>query len=99
MLKALDQFGFGSLDLAKEDFLDPGQVIQFGVPPNRIDIFSDLKGISFKKCYPAKAEIKIDGVTVFFIDLENLKKNKKASARYQDLADLENLGGLDDAQT
>lgn len=67
MLKALDQFGFGSLDLAKEDFWDPGQIIQFGVPPNRIGIFSDLKGISFKKCYPAKAEIKIDGVTVFLL--------------------------------
>jgi hypothetical protein len=31
------------------------------------------------------------GVTVNFIDLENLRKNKKASGRHQDLADLENL--------
>jgi hypothetical protein len=28
---------------------------------------------------------------VNFIDLENLKKNKQASGRHQDLADLENL--------
>jgi hypothetical protein len=28
---------------------------------------------------------------VSFIDLENLKKNKRASGRHQDLADLENL--------
>jgi len=33
----------------------------------------------------------IDGITVNFIDLENLKKNKHASGRAQDLADLENL--------
>jgi len=33
----------------------------------------------------------IDEVTVNFIDLDNLKKSKKASGRLQDLADLENL--------
>jgi hypothetical protein len=31
-------------------------------------------------------------VEVNFIDLENLKRNKKASGRLQDMADLENLG-------
>ena len=30
-------------------------------------------------------------VTVDFIDLDNLRKNKRAVARLQDLADLENL--------
>ena len=33
----------------------------------------------------------MNDVTVDFIDLENLKKNKKAVGRLQDLADLENL--------
>jgi hypothetical protein len=32
-----------------------------------------------------------DNHIVNFIDLENLKKNKQASGRHQDLADLENL--------
>jgi len=36
-------------------------------------------------------EIVIDDISINFIDLENLKKNKKASGRLQDLADLENL--------
>ena len=31
------------------------------------------------------------GIKIDFIDLENLKKNKKASGRHQDLADLDNL--------
>jgi hypothetical protein len=30
-------------------------------------------------------------IVVNFIDLDNLKKNKLASGRFQDLADLENL--------
>jgi hypothetical protein len=35
--------------------------------------------------------VEIDGVLVSFIDLENLRKNKLASGRHQDLADIENL--------
>ena len=41
--------------------------------------------------YLSRIEVKIDDIIVNFIDLENLKKNKKASGRLQDLADLENL--------
>jgi hypothetical protein len=33
----------------------------------------------------------VDDIPVQFIDLDNLKKNKKASGRLQDLADLDNL--------
>ncbi len=33
----------------------------------------------------------VGGYTVNFIDLENLKRNKRATGRLQDLADLENL--------
>ena len=48
-------------------------------------------GIDFTTCYQAKIEVVIDNISVNFIDLENLRKNKKASGRLQDLADLENL--------
>ena len=91
MVKALKQFGFGSLDLQVEDFLIPNQIIQLGYPPNRIDLLMSLKGVEFEVCYASRVEVEIDGVQVNFIGLENLKKNKKATGRYQDLADLENL--------
>jgi hypothetical protein len=96
MLKALEQFGFGSLGLTKEDFLAPDRIIQMGLPPNRIDVLTDLEGVAFKHCYPLRVQVKIDKVRVNFIDLTNLKKNKKAVGRKQDLADLENLTGDDD---
>jgi hypothetical protein len=35
--------------------------------------------------------IVVDQTPVDFIDLESLKRNKQASGRLQDLADLENL--------
>ncbi len=91
MVRALDQFGFSSLGLSEADFLAADQIVQLGNPPNRIDLFTALPGVDFAECYPARVEIEIDGVRIDFIDLENLRKNKKASGRHQDLADLENL--------
>ncbi len=91
LVKALDQFGFGSLGLQPEDFLNPNEIIQLGYPPNRIDLIMDLKGVDFEICYSEKVEVSIDEILMNFIDLENLKKNKKATGRSQDLADLEHL--------
>ena len=91
LLKALKDFGFSSLSLSVEDFLKPDQIVQLGFPPNRIDLMTSPKGIDFDTCYASREEIEIEGLKVKLIDLNNLKKNKKATGRYQDLADLENL--------
>jgi predicted nucleotidyltransferase len=91
IIAALDQFGFGSLELKATDFLEPDSIIQLGYPPNRIDLITTLPGVEFGDCYSARIVTEMDGVMVSFIDLENLKKNKRASGRAQDLADLENL--------
>jgi len=91
VVKALAQFGFGSLGLKPDDFLVPDQIIQLGLPPSRIDILTTSAGVDFATCYCARVRVKIDNLTVNFIDLENLKKNKRAVGRLQDLADLEKL--------
>ncbi len=91
MVRALEQFGFGSLGLKMDDFTTPDQIIQLGYPPSRIDILTTPAGVEFASCYEARVQVVIDDVTVQFIDLDNLKKNKKATGRHQDLADLENL--------
>jgi hypothetical protein len=88
---ALDQFGFGSLGLEPDDFLAEDQIVQLGYPPNRIDLLTTLPGVEFDECYIDRVVVDVDGVAVSFIDLEGLKKNKQASGRFQDLADLENL--------
>jgi hypothetical protein len=71
--------------------LTPNQIIQLGYPPQRIDLLTNIDGVDFANCYPSRLEIIIDDVVVNFIDLDNLRKNKQASGRLQDLADLENL--------
>ena len=91
VLKSLKQFGFGSLGLQKEDFLGHDEFVQLGYPPNRIDILTSCDGVEFETCYQSRKKVIVDDLTINFIDIENLKKNKKASARPQDLADLDNL--------
>jgi hypothetical protein len=91
VLKALEKFGFGSLDLKIDDFLEDDQIIQLGYPPNRIDILTTLKDLNFEGCYNTRVEVDIQGLRINFIDIENLKRNKRATGRPQDLADAENL--------
>ncbi|MBN1868027.1 hypothetical protein JW916_12135 [Candidatus Sumerlaeota bacterium] len=91
MVKALEQFGFGSLGLRAADFLVPEQIVQLGYPPNRIDLITSAAGVDFETCYASRVRVEIDELIADFIDLENLKKAKKAAGRLQDLADLENL--------
>jgi hypothetical protein len=54
-------------------------------------ILTSVEGIEFESCYASRIPAVIDGIRVDFIDLENLKKNKRAASRAQDLADLEKL--------
>lgn len=91
IVHALDDFGFGSLALTASDFSDPEMIIQLGYPPNRIDIILSPSGVDFQTCFSNRVIVEIEGVQVNFIDLENLRKNKEATGRKQDLADLDNL--------
>lgn len=91
IIAALTQFGFSSLDLKAEDFLVEDQIIQLGYPPSRIDIITTLAAVDFEECFASREEETIDGVVVNFIDVESLKKNKTASGRPQDIADVDNL--------
>jgi predicted nucleotidyltransferase len=91
-MKALEDFGFGDLDVSKEDLLSAGMVVQLGYPPNRIDLINSPDGVTFAECFESRIEVELDGITIPVIDIDNLKKNKKASGRAQDLADLEKLG-------
>jgi len=91
LVTVLTQFGFESLGLTSDDFQAPDQIIQLGYPPNRIDLITNPDGIDFQTCYDSKIEVILNDVPVKFINLDNLKKNKLASGRLQDLADLEKL--------
>lgn len=75
-----------------------GYVIQFGVPPNRIDIMNSIDGVDFKEAWDNKkteyVEISDLKTPIYFLGLKQLIKNKRDSARQKDLDDLEYLSKL-----
>jgi hypothetical protein len=75
--------------------MSPGVIIQFGVPPNRIDLVSSITSVSFKEAWQSrtreKVKIKKRLCPVFFIGLDELIKNKEAISRPKDLDDLRYL--------
>ena len=92
ILDALDEFGFGSLGLAIEDFESPEQVIQLGVPPVRVDLITSLSGVTWDEAVSGKVRGTYGGVPVNYIGRTQFLANKRATGRQKDLADLEALG-------
>ena len=91
MLQVINDFGFASLNLTKEDFLQRDLIIQLGHEPVRIDIINDLTGVPFEKAWENKKEIVFEGVTINFIGYTDLIKVKENSGRPQDVADVSKL--------
>ncbi len=91
LLKALREFGFGSLGLAANDF-NADTVIQLGQPPRRIDLLTGIDGVTFADCWTRRETVAFNDVTLNLIGLEDFKANKRAVGRLKDLADLEALG-------
>lgn len=89
--EAIRDFGMNTPDLTESIFLKPGQIIRMGYPPIRIEVLTEISGVNFEQCYARRKETKIDGIKVKIISFDDLLKNKKASGRYKDLNDLENL--------
>jgi hypothetical protein len=92
ILKALDMFGFGGLDLAFEDFVQPDKVVQLGVPPVRIDLVTSISGVSWEDAFKGAVNGRYGDVPVLYIGRDALVLNKRATGRNLDAADLEALG-------
>lgn len=97
ILTALDHFGFGQLGLTADDFLDPDVVVRLGREPQRIDLLTFLSGVDFDEAYGRRAVVTVGDRDVPFIGRADLRANKLASGRLQDLADVEHLPPPDDA--
>jgi predicted nucleotidyltransferase len=91
LIGAIREFGFGSTGLTDADFLVPGQVIQLGYPPNQIDLLTAITGVGIDEIWEHRVAGQLDGVAVHFIGRESFIKNKAATGRTKDKADLETL--------
>ncbi len=91
IVKALEEFGLGSLGVTAQDFVADDQILQIGYPPNRIDLITTIAGVSFEDAWTAREAGNIDGLPVQYIGLTELLRNKETAGRPQDLADAARL--------
>ena len=91
MVQVINDFGFASLKLTKEDFLKRDFITQLGHEPVRIDILNDLNGVPFEQAWENKKVMVFEGATINFIGYADLLKVKEKAGRPQDIADISKL--------
>ena len=96
VLRALSAFGAPLGDLTRDDLSKAGTNFQIGVPPLRIDVITAIDGVEFADAWPDRYKTNFGEVPVAVISRHHLIANKKAAARLQDLADVEQLEAKSD---
>jgi hypothetical protein len=93
VLEALRAFGAPLHDLTEKDLTTPGVVFQIGVAPLRIDVLTAIDGVDFADAWLGRLISKFADQPIAVLSREHLIKNKRATGRTQDLADVEWLVG------
>jgi len=91
VVEALKKFG-APLDHDKvtaETFTDQQVVYQIGIAPVRIDILTEITGVSFPAAWRRRVASTFFGIPVHFISFDDLVANKQALGRSSDLEDFE----------
>lgn len=91
VFEALQEFGAPLADFGAMDLAQPGLVLQIGVDPNRIDVITTIDGVGFAEAWEARESATYGDQEINVIGRAHLIRNKRASARPQDLIDLVTL--------
>jgi hypothetical protein len=91
VMRALAAFGAPLADITEGDFSRPGVVFQIGVPPGRIDLMTELTGLTFDEGWATRSAGEFGDLRVDFLGRDAFIRNKRATGRTKDLADLEAL--------
>ena len=91
--QALLAFGapVGELGVSRADLETPGMVIQVGLPPRRIDLLTEASGLVFDEAWKNRTTHRVDSLEVPVLSRQDLVRNKRATGRAKDLADLDVL--------
>jgi predicted nucleotidyltransferase len=95
IVSALQDFGFGSLEITPSDFEAHERVIQLGRAPNRVDLLTRLYGVDFDVAWERRIAAVLDAVPVWMISRDDLIANKRATGLTQDIADADRLERLE----
>jgi hypothetical protein len=90
VMRALTRFGapLAAHQITESDFATPGTVYQMGLPPRRIDVLTEISGVSFDDAVADPVIGRIGDESVRCIGLDAMLANKRASGRPKDLADV-----------
>jgi hypothetical protein len=96
---ALVEFWGGSVPAVNgpQELANPKLVVQFGRPPNRIDLIASLASVTFEEAWRNRIRERLfmSGVEVpvWIMGLADLRRSKREAGRPKDLDDLEHLPG------
>lgn len=91
LIAALREFGFRDLQASPADFCKPRAMLVLGTEPNAIELINFADGVDFDACFQNRIVVPLGDVAVSVIGLDDLRTNKQAVGRLQDLADIEHL--------
>jgi hypothetical protein len=91
VLTALRAFGAPLGTLSEQDLAQPGHGFRMGVPPLRIEVLTEISGVTFAEAWPRRETLDLGGLAVAVIGRDDLLRNKRAAGRPQDLADVDVL--------
>ncbi|MBK8979544.1 MAG: hypothetical protein IPM29_26890 [Planctomycetes bacterium] len=92
--RALTEFWDGSVPglIDESELADPNIVVQFGRPPNRIDLIGNLPSVPFQTAWNDRVVDSIESpdgpIPMFIVSLEDLIRSKRAAGRPKDLDDI-----------
>lgn len=92
--RALARFGAPLAGVTERDLATEGVIFQIGTEPRRIDLITRIDGVAFAAAYANRRMVQVDELEIPIICIEDLIRNKRASGRPQDLADIEKLERL-----
>lgn len=94
LFAVLSEFWAGNIPgiQSADELAEPGVIIQFGRPPNRIDLLNRIDAVPFPDAWKDKIELTVQAgdsvIPLFMLDRQNLLRNKRAAGRPKDLDDL-----------
>jgi hypothetical protein len=91
VMRGLADFGAPLADISADDFARAGVTYQIGVPPGRIDILTELTGLSFADAWPDRVRRPFGDVEVDSIGRAAFIRNKRATGQAKDLGDIEGM--------
>lgn len=90
-VRALERFGYGQGEFEEADFTTVPNFLSFSINSGWVDLMTSVLGVSFDEATTGSLRLTFVDVPVHYMGLAALCATKKATARPQDLRDLDNL--------